>query len=566
MVFTLSPLSRAEWLIANGRLVLAAASLIAIWLDPSEPSKYAAATYSLLWGYLIYSLLAGFLVWALPAPLPVLQIATHAVDLLFFTVAMYLTEGPTSPFFAYFVFAIICATLRWNWRGTLWTTSIALTAFIGLGVYAAEVLQDPVFELNRFIIRSVYLGVVAGLLGYLGEYQQKHRSEISKLASMPWPVPVEIEVLVREVLEHSASILSAPRLLMVWEVAEEPRLNLALWSADDFHWDRDPPTPFGSLIAEALVDKSFLCQDCRIQSPFVVYKSSGRMLRWRGKLLASGFQKRFSIGSVISVIVRGGNLTGRLYFLDKPGITTDDLMISEIVGDRVAVYMDFCYLLQRLREAGATEERIRLARDLHDGLLQSLTGVALYLQTIDQLVRNDPDQARVLLLEVKEEIASEQRGLRLFVEDLKQRANGVLGPQPRLKARLEDLANRIERQWDLKVDLKLDQLKSSIPKSLESEIYFLTHEALFNVAWHAQASAARVKLGMREDKIFISVGDNGCGFPWKGRFGDAELSSMEAGPVMLSARVKSLGGSLVIHSTEAGAQLEITLPYSDPGA
>jgi hypothetical protein len=73
-----------------------------------------------------------------------------------------------SPFFAYFLFFLFCTTLRWGWCGVLWTALSALATFLGMGIVAAQTLQDPEFEPDRFIIRGVYLGVVASLLAYLG--------------------------------------------------------------------------------------------------------------------------------------------------------------------------------------------------------------------------------------------------------------------------------------------------------------------------------------------------------------------------------------------------------------
>lgn len=178
-----SPQSTAERLIALGRVVLAATSLLAIWLDPSEPSKHVAIAYALLAVYLGYALLLVPLVWVPMVRLGRLGLVTHLFDLAAFTAFMYFTEGPTSPFFVYFVFSLFCATLRWHQSGTLWTALAVLGLFIGLGLFAQFVLQDPSFELNRFIIRSVYLALMAVLLGYLSSYEQSIRSRLAKLAT-----------------------------------------------------------------------------------------------------------------------------------------------------------------------------------------------------------------------------------------------------------------------------------------------------------------------------------------------------------------------------------------------
>ena len=180
-----SPRIRAERLIASSRLVLAAFSLIAVWLDPYRPATHEQTLYFLLLGYMVFAGVIATIVWLAHVPLARLGLASHVLDLLVFTLLTYLTEGPTSPFVTYFTFSLVAATLRWQWRGVLWTTAAALIAFNGAGIYASEVLNDPAFEENRFVVRSVYLAVMAGLLAYLGAYEERRRRELSELAAWP---------------------------------------------------------------------------------------------------------------------------------------------------------------------------------------------------------------------------------------------------------------------------------------------------------------------------------------------------------------------------------------------
>lgn len=196
--------------------------MLAIWLDPSDPAKYAAIVYALVTVYLVYAMVLGLATWTFPDLLVRLRAATHAFDVAIFSFFQYFSQGPTSPFFAYFVFSLVCGTLRWQWRGTLWTAVGALVVFIGMGIYTAEVLRDPEFELNRFVIRIATLSVVAALLGYLSNYEQKLLSEISGLARWPAEISRDLDTLLRELLGYSGEVLGAPRVLMAWEEPEEP--------------------------------------------------------------------------------------------------------------------------------------------------------------------------------------------------------------------------------------------------------------------------------------------------------------------------------------------------------
>jgi signal transduction histidine kinase len=241
-------------------------------------------------------------------------------------------------------------------------------------------------------------------------------------------------------------------------------------------------------------------------------------------------------------------------------------VLGEIVGRQVTVRMDHFYLSQRLRQAAITEERFRLARDLHDGVLQSLTGAALQLQTVIRLLEGDRQAAQDRLLEIQRLIADEQRDLRFFIQELRPAPLGSAEGGSGLAARLDELGQRIERHWGLHVEMRTEHPGPQIPEPLDREIYRIVHEALVNAARHAHATAARVELGVRDDQVRITVTDNGRGFRFRGHYDQAALTDMKLGPVTLKERIASLRGSLAIHSAESGARLEIALPLAPPGA
>jgi hypothetical protein len=104
--------------------------------------------------------------WRSAAPTVRWRLFLHALDLVLFSAFVYLTEGPASPFFLYFIFSLFCATLRFSWRGIL-ATGIAATAIYGAMAIVAS-LRDPSFDVGRVLIRETYLGVIAAFLVYFG--------------------------------------------------------------------------------------------------------------------------------------------------------------------------------------------------------------------------------------------------------------------------------------------------------------------------------------------------------------------------------------------------------------
>lgn len=210
--------------------------------------------------------------------------------------------------------------------------------------------------------------------------------------------------------------------------------------------------------------------------------------------------------------------------------------------------------------ASALEERVRFAHDLHDGVVQSLTGAALRLRTLPALFRQDPETAQQTVDQIGELLAEEQRELRRFVEET--RAGGQARLRP-LADRLPEIFSSVERHWGLSIDWTADQLaEMPIPDALADEISKIVREAVVNSARHGQASTARLGLAFDDGRVLITVSDDGQGFPYRGRFCLAELSEQGLGPRSLMLRVAALGGDLTLDSTHSGTRLEISLPIA----
>ncbi len=558
---------RAERVVATSRLVLAAFTAFAIWIDPLQPAKFAELTYGLMILYVAYATAMAVVVWRWRRPLARLGLVTHVADLAVFSVFMYLTEGPgSSPFFSYFTFALVAGAVRWQWRGALWTAVVALAAFNVLGLYAAHVLRDPSFELSRFIIRSVYLAVLAVLVGYLGAHEARLRGELASLASWSRDVPVDLDALLRTDMEVAARLLRVPRVLLAWEDVDEPWLRLALWHYGGLESWLEPPETYQPMVAGPLGDAAFLTPAADGPAPEVTYAGASGVRTWSGAPLLAALRARFAMGAVLSLPFHTEYVGGRLFALDRRHMTTDDLVLGGIVARRIAASLDHVHLTHQLGEAAATEERVRLSRDLHDGVLQWLTGAALQLQAVEQLLDREPRSARRALEEVRRLIAEEQRDLRFYIEDLKPTALDAQEDRGGLDVALGDLGGRLGRVWGMRVIIDAVQPSGVVPPALFRDVYRLIQEASVNAARHGKASEVRVSLLARDGWLEIAVADDGCGFPFQGRFDHDALARRRLGPRTLRERVTALGGTLALESAASGARLEMRLPLAAAAA
>jgi two-component system NarL family sensor kinase len=110
----------------------------------------------------------------------------------------------------------------------------------------------------------------------------------------------------------------------------------------------------------------------------------------------------------------------------------------------------------------------------------------------------------------------------------------------------------------VKLDVRLGDI--AVPDAVGREVRLIVREAIVNVARHAEASTVYVTVRGTPDQLSIAVVDDGRGFPFTGRYDDAERRRRGIGPVVLAERVEALGGSLALASSPSGARLDIRIP------
>src|SRR5437016_2796544 len=218
-----------EQVIAQCRLLLCALSSLAIALEPTQPTQYAEATALTLFVYLAVSaLLVGLTRYRFLSPRT--RQAIHFADVVIISVLLCLTDGPTSPFYIFFTFALLAATLRWQWQAVVATAAALAGVLLVAGVSKATPAGAPGNYLDTVIIGGAYLIVAGGMLAYVSAFYERSRARFAMLAQ--WSVRKEGEASspsILELLAHAAIVLEVPRILAIWEEAEEPFIHLAFW-------------------------------------------------------------------------------------------------------------------------------------------------------------------------------------------------------------------------------------------------------------------------------------------------------------------------------------------------
>jgi signal transduction histidine kinase len=557
--------SRTERTIVVARLVLAASSLFAVWLNPNEPTRYLIPTYTLHWIYAAYAVLLALISWN-RAGVGRWPLVTHVADIAVCALFQFVSLGPSSsPFFIYFIFSLFCGALRWGWRGTFRTAGLVLTLFLIMGVSMRHTGGPTAFDLNRFISRAFNLTVVAGLLMFLGQHEARLRRNIVRLARWPSATGVARREGLSRVFGHAAQILGAGRVLVAWEVGDEPWMHLAAWSPAGMTITRHGPGEFDPIVPPALADAIVLCTTAGAERNCVYLDRNGAHIEWNGLPVHPGLARRLDGVGLLSAPINSERLSGRVFLTDLTAPTAELMTLTGVVARQISVSLEQVSLAEQLQDVAVSRQRLRVAHDLHDGVLQSLTGIRLELQDVAaELETNGADNQRHRLLAIERTLAIEQRELRIFIDSLKP--HEVARDENALLVNLDALKERVALEWKVPLTIRVGPRVAAIPDAVERAVPPMVHEAVVNALKHGDPSRIRVDLDVENGALRIIVADDGHGFPFRGRYDHTALAEARLGPASLRERAASLGGTLSIDSEASGSRVEITLPLAQVSA
>ena len=461
--------------------------------------------------------------------------------------------------------------LRWAWLGSLASGTIGLFGFmlpelltsrsllpiswIGLAALplplglAAGILRDGLFDIDvvvrrTFVYGGLTLGVVASYVAVTSLLTAVVGEDFGFGGSL---VATGIAALValplRDVLQRAVNRFLYGERDEPWRALR--RLGQRLELATDP--DRAYPT-----IVEAVGDA--------LRVPFVgldVVDEAGR-----SATVAERGTRREAV--VAMPLVHDGDRVGDLTIgvrAGERGFRSDELELLEDLSREIGTAIHALRLreeLVRSRERlvlAREEERRRLRRDLHDGLGPSLAAIGLRAEASSELLTADPDAARQVLDDLRDDVATALADLRQVVDGLRPPALDELG----LRGAIVAQATRLEGSTassvaaTISVEARPDPLPD-LPAAIEVAAYRIAVEALTNAVRHAEARTCRVRLDAGEDLV-VEVADDGRGLPATTTPG-VGLESMEI-------RAAEVGGSLrIVRRRGGGTRVEARLPIA----
>lgn len=292
----------------------------------------------------------------------------------------------------------------------------------------------------------------------------------------------------------------------------------------------------------------------------------GVILYWnQGAVDLYGYGSGEAVGQVAQELLHTtfpGSLAGVLAAIERDGHWEGELVHSRRDGSRVNVSSRWVlmrpegHMLEINRDVSAEKrmheqlavvaDRERLARELHDGIIQAVFGVGLSLQAGASTTTDEALRTRLVgAIEALDQVT---RDLRNFIFELRQ-------PRGRtLTSVLDAVAERIQTQSGLLIVNAIDDRIQDLPASLLQEMALITGEALTNTVRHGAARSARVTVGSGDGELTIEIEDDGRGF---------DITAPTAGSGLRNMRERStaMGGTFEVHSSVGdGTRVTLRLP------
>jgi len=569
---TVSERWRTERLLAVGRAVLAVVSVLIVTgqLEPSftEHRRLVVVAVEVYGAISLGVLLA--LLWVRRIPSAAVTIV-HVLDLLWAAFITTSTQGPSSPFFVFLSFVLVEAAFRWGLTATLWTAAIAM----GLLVFelrdwrslssASAVGGTTSLLRGQLAMRATFLLLMGFLLGYLAELEKRFRRRTRLVANVLAGVQRQpgLRGVVRTVLGSFLDFYHADQGVVV--VAPSEKRAVVTWQArrlpsGQVTLSLCKPAAWGEWVASVPPARLWHAQRRRGSLDVLALNDTGRLQHLQMPVEPLRERLHVEFRSLVGIqfhVQRGEPRQAWLVLFDPQWTSprSAELRFLAELGAELDPAMRYALLLRRLQVRTAAMERGRIARELHDGAVQSLLAAEMEVGVLERQTR-DPVAARVLE-RVRQLLHQQALALRNLMELLRP----LYVSSTELPRVLAEEVEKFRRETGIAARFACPDGGPTCSPVVSRELVRIVQEGLFNVRRHSGATAVVVSLEQRNGRWELRIEDNGRGFDFTGTRQLDELEAEGRGPRIICERVREIGGRLWIASEPGcGARIVIALP------
>ncbi|MCX8053939.1 MAG: GAF domain-containing sensor histidine kinase [Armatimonadetes bacterium] len=524
------------------RLFLAITSslvLFKFYRDQLPPASDEPLRITIQQVELVVALLMGYsvamcvLVWWIPGWIRTTMAVSSFLEVALITYIIRTTAATEIPFHLWYIFYVVSVATRYGWQYSVLALSASIVSFILVACFAPLPYGTNVTAVLGF---TAFLLVLAFMFGRMSERQLRYQSSLAVVDELR----AELAGLATtcEIIDH---ILSRTRGLLN---AEMVFFLPATREADD-----SDGSGLRSAGAEPVVVAAFR-EDAGVWNVDEIIRE--QRPRFSNRI---GRDATFPHDVAIKLELRNlaaapmmvrATPVGVIYVAnrkDRP-LSDADLQLLELIATQAAPVIENALLWERLREAAASEERLRIARDLHDNFLQTLAAIKLHLERCKILISKDSSDRAIEGVDRIHQIAT--RGLaevRAYLSELR-----LMGPEPsRLRQVIERTASDAAARGGFDTDINIDLPEDPIPPGVALAGFQIARELLNNAATHAKAKHVRVNVNVADGSLVLEVSDDGVGFDVS-RIRSQKASEGHLGLVGVEERARQSGGSFAITS------------------
>ena len=240
-----------------------------------------------------------------------------------------------------------------------------------------------------------------------------------------------------------------------------------------------------------------------------------------------------------------GKVFGNLYLANKRSgaFTDEDEALLAVLGRATGLIIDQNQMRERVRSFTLLEERNRLARDLHDSVIQRLFAVGLSLQAT--VMAQLPDTVNTQINTAIDELDETIREIRTTIFEITRHEDDEATS---LRGAILRVIDEVPAAAELHVDVSFDgPLDTAVGPDCRESVIMSLREMLSNVVRHAHASRAVVTVALRHDELTLSVMDNGAGV--------SDAPGLGRGTGNLASRAREFGGTFDLASHAEGGSI-----------
>ena len=536
-----------ERMLAFVRAVLALATVVVavkLYFEVQFEYRPMALTLELA---LSYALVMSLLTRHKPASTRKAAVFSSVFEVALITVLVASTGGSKSPFYLWYVFYVVSVSLRYGLQFSIISLAASIVSYTVVTTSAVSLSLAGETFIPAFLGSTGFLFILALLFGHMSEKQKSYRAQLAvvndlgiALSSLSGSTEME-----NELARQAAMLLDAER---GWFAGWRDR-----GGAGAPYWVGDDPPQEGAELGEWAPEA--------IVSHGQTRATDGAQ---REGFLVSESAQALGVKSVAAAPLQSPDApAGVLYTVNrrKGVFSASDLHLLGLIASQAAPLLENARLAERLRETAASEERLRIARDLHDNFLQTLAAIKLHLERCSLLVDKNPEKAKSAIERTQEIAAGGLSEVRSYLSQLR-----LAGPDPlqfreviRRFTEEAAAAGGFAAQFDLDIDPSL------ISEIACSAGFQIVRELVNNAAKHARPVNVQIVARTPPDGLLLSVRDDGVGF----NVDEARQTAAATGHLGLvgvEERVKALRGTMEIESAPGvGTTVSVRLPGVQAG-